>query len=1164
MASKTVKGLTVEINGDTTKLGKALQTVERQSRNLSKELTDVQKLLRYDSTNVEALTQKKELLTKAVAACADKLEILREAEKQVQEQFKKGDVSEEQVRALKREIEATDIKMKDYQKSLDGTYGSLNKLGVETEDVQEATKRMAQETEDSKSTMQKLTEALDGTDAKLKGLGKELGEIDKLLKTNGDNADLNAQRMKVLEETWNACSEKVYYLEKAAAELQEQFKRNEISGDQLREGLRSIERQTIECQSVMERYGNELRGVTTEQDQFGAEVGDTEPHIDRIGDRVKELDERYEQLTSQLRDVNTVLKQSPGNVTALAAKKDILSRAVATATERVDALRKAQQQAKRQFEIGEISDDQFDDIRIATAKAEAELEDMSGELRDLGTKGVKNMDKLEDETKEAGGAAEKAKQGFTVFKDVLADIIADVLREFVDLMREATGYILQVGMDFEKSMSKVNAILQPTGEEMENLTQLALDLGESTAFSAVEVADAMTYLAQAGWTYEEIIAGLPGVLALAATEGMDLATAAEICSDAMNSMGYDASQAGKFADVLATVAAKSSTNVTELGYAFQYVGPIAGALGFEIEDVAVALGLMADAGIKGERAGTSLRSILTNLSKPTAEMQAAMEKYGISLYDSEGNMLSFSEIMVQLRDVFSGLTEQEQIALATILAGKTGMSGLLAIVNASPEAFNGMCEAMDESTGAAEKMSTTMQDNLAGDVEKLGGAFDTFAIKIVQKFNEPLRQAVQAITGFLEGSLSMTDMLNMLKDAFLQMVEGFKEYLPTLQQMGSELLAFIVDGIATGFPLLIDTLLEMVSTIGQYLAEQAPAIVQFGADLIGHLIQGIVDLFPMLIDIGGDILGSLSTGIEQGTEDFISNALTLTDGFIGKLEVSLPNFIEKGGEFLINMAKGISDALPEFISRAPEIISRFAKMISENSTKIYKVGLELIWELIKGIIKAIPELIMNAPKIVMAIVDVWNACSWWNLGKAAIELIGEGIMSLLGWLGDIGKNLVIGLWEGIKSMGNWLWDQVCGFGDWIIGGIADIFGIHSPSTVMAEMGKYLDQGLAKGILDNMSDPLNAASKMAEGVIGTVGGFDGLSVERSIKQGDVRKVMEVTAMSDNSVLGKLDSIVSAIKQGQVLTIDGKALVGSTAQMYDNNLGQRRALVARGAI
>lgn len=1113
MASRTVKGLTVEIGGDTKKLGQALKDVEGQSRRVSEELKDIQKLLKYDPSDVVGLTQKKELLAKAIHACAEKLEILRDAEKQVQEQFERGEVSEEQVRALAREIEATDIKMRDYQKSLDGTYVLLSKLGVETEDVRQATMRMAMA-----------------------------------------------------------------------------------------------------------------------QNDFEQEVEETVEPIQRAADRVKELDAKYDSLTKQLKDVERGLKDSADNADLLTRRKELLAKAVDTATDRLHALESAQRDVERRMRQGEDLDDAYEELKTEVAKAKAELEKLDTELRQVNSR-AGGMDDLGDETKEAGDKAEKAKGGYSVLKQVLADICSDVLREFVELMKEASKYILQTGMDFEQSMSKVEALLGPTeatGEAMAELTQLALEMGAKTKFSAGESAEAMTYLAQAGWGVQEIMAGLPGVMNLAATDGIDLATAAEICANALNSLGYEASDATGFADVLAVVAAETCTNVEDMGLAFQYVGPVAGALGYEIEDLALALGIMADAGIKGEKAGTSLRSLFTNLAKPTDAMAEAMEQYGISLTDAQGNMLPFADVLAQLRGVFAGLTEEEQAALAATLAGKTGMAGLLSIVNAAPEDFYALMQAIGDSTGAAEEMAETMQDNLAGDVEKLGGAFETLSIKIFSKFTEPLREATQAVTGFLEGTVSLPELMESIGSAISGMVEGFKEFLPVLSEVGSQLLQFLIDGITNGLPVLFEKVIELANSIGQYLTEMGPTFLQFGIDLVMNLAQGLSDWIPNLITIGADIIGGLCSGVETSTEDFISNALTILDGFADKLGEAIPKLIDKGAEFLLNMAKGISNALPEFIARAPEIISKFANLINDNFPKILAKGVQIVWELIKGIIKAIPDLIANIPKIIKAIVDVWSAFNWLSLGKKAIDLLGKGIKAMGGWLKNagkwvldtivniiknlpqtllnlgknaisflgngikgcgsliksaakfiwdtivnflldlpskllsIGEDLVRGLWTGVKNMMSWLWDKVSNFGGTIIGWFTDLFDINSPSKVFAWMGEMLDRGLAKGILDNIDDPLNAATKMADSVIGAVDGFDGMGVENSIRQGDVRRVMDITTHSDNTMLGKLDKIVSAIERGQVLTIDGKALVGSTAQMYDSHLGQRRALVARGAI
>src|SRR5699024_7592769 len=242
---------------------------------------------------------------------------------------------------------------------------------------------------------------------------------------------------------------------------------------------------------------------------------------------------------------------------------------------------------------------------------------------------------------------------------------------------------LKVGMDFEEGMSKVQAVSGASGEELESLKDMAKELGETTKFSATEASEGLYYMGLAGWKTQEMLDGLPGVLDLAAASGEDLGRTSDIVTDGLSAFGMKAQESGRFADVLAAASSNANTDVSGLGAAFQYVAPVAGALGFTIEDTAKAIGLMANSGIKGQKAGTALRTMMTNLAKPTKEMKTQMDKLGISLTDSEGNMKSFDAIMGDLRKGFSNLTEEQQASAAATIFGKESMSGALAIINAS-------------------------------------------------------------------------------------------------------------------------------------------------------------------------------------------------------------------------------------------------------------------------------------------------------------------------------------------------------------------------------------------------------------------------------------------------------------------------------------------------
>ncbi|WP_292017439.1 MULTISPECIES: phage tail tape measure protein [unclassified Megasphaera] len=287
-------------------------------------------------------------------------------------------------------------------------------------------------------------------------------------------------------------------------------------------------------------------------------------------------------------------------------------------------------------------------------------------------------------------------------------------------------------MDFEQEMSAVKAISGATEDEFQRLTDAAMKMGAETKFSAKESAQALEYMGMAGWKSDEMIAGLPGVMNLAAASGEDLGRVSDIVTDAMTSFKLAASDATMFSDVLAATATSSNTNVGKMGYTFQYVAPLAGALGYTIQDTALAIGAMADAGIKGEQAGTSLRALLTRLASPTKDSAEAMQTLGLSITDSAGNMRPLRDILIDIRNGFKQLTPAEQAQVASALAGQEAMSGLLGIVNESDDKFNSLADSIDNSAGAAKKMADIRLDNLAGDLEYLSGDWDAFTMSLMK------------------------------------------------------------------------------------------------------------------------------------------------------------------------------------------------------------------------------------------------------------------------------------------------------------------------------------------------------------------------------------------------------------------------------------------------
>lgn len=301
---------------------------------------------------------------------------------------------------------------------------------------------------------------------------------------------------------------------------------------------------------------------------------------------------------------------------------------------------------------------------------------------------------------------------------------------------------IDVGKSFEAGMSEVQAISGASGKDLEKLSAKAKQMGATTKFSATESATALKYMAMAGWKTNQMVSGLSGVMNLAAASGEDLGTVSDIVTDSMTAFGLKAKDSGHFADVLAKASSSSNTNVAMMGETFKYVAPLAGSMKYSIEDTATAIGLMANAGIKGSQAGTELRSIMTRLVKPPKDAAAALSALGISTTKADGSMKPMRQTMAELREKFSGLTDSQKSQYAAAIAGQEAMSGLLAIVNASDSDFNKLQKAIDNSSGAAKKQADIMNNNLQGALYDLGSAAEAVGIGIYEDIKTPLTKAV--------------------------------------------------------------------------------------------------------------------------------------------------------------------------------------------------------------------------------------------------------------------------------------------------------------------------------------------------------------------------------------------------------------------------------------
>lgn len=306
--------------------------------------------------------------------------------------------------------------------------------------------------------------------------------------------------------------------------------------------------------------------------------------------------------------------------------------------------------------------------------------------------------------------------------------------------------------NFEAQMSTVQAISGATGAQFDALTAKAQEMGATTQFSATEAGQAMEYMAMAGWKTDDMLGGISGIMDLAAASGEDLGRTSDIVTDALTAFGLQASDAGHFADVLAAASSNSNTNVSMMGETFKYVAPLAGALGYDVEDVATAIGVMANSGVKASEAGTSLRSIFTRLAKPPKDAAKALDALGVSIMNSDGTVKPFMETMEEMRDKFAGLSKEQQVQYAASIAGQEAMSGFLAIMNASESDFEKVANAIDHADGSASRMAKQRNENLAGDLKALSSAWEALQLKIMKDSGAAsgLRSLTQDIKGLVD------------------------------------------------------------------------------------------------------------------------------------------------------------------------------------------------------------------------------------------------------------------------------------------------------------------------------------------------------------------------------------------------------------------------------
>lgn len=754
-----------------------------------------------------------------------------------------------------------------------------------------------------------------------------------------------------------------------------------------------------------------------------------------------------------------------------------------------------------------------------------------------------SAEEAEGDIRSLGSAADESGSKFEGLGNIVKSVAAGIGIAIGVATTAVTGFAassVNVGMEFDSSMSQVAATMGYSVEELNTvgseanqtfseLRNFAMEMGSSTAFSASQAADALNYMALAGYDSEKSMAMLPNVLNLAAAGGMELADASDMVTDAQSALGLTMDETAEMVDKMAMASSKSNTSVSQLGSAILTVGGTAKNLAGGTTELSMALGVLADNGVKGAEGGTALRNIIMSLSAPTEKATAALQNMGIEAFDAEGNLRPLNETFGELNAALGSMTQQEQTQTLNEIFNKTDLKSVNALLATSAERWDELGGCIDNASGAAANMAETQLDNLAGDITMFKSALEGAQIIISDGLTPDLRQFVQfgtdsistLSTAFQEGGLSgameafgtiLSDGISMIMgmlpgmvDAGMQLLgalgQGLLDNLPVITGAATDIIIMLAQGIILALPQIVGAAAQVIGTLATGLGDALPELIPMAVGAILSIAETIIDNLPLLLDAGMQIIEGLGQGILDSIPLLVEKLPELINQVVTFVEESLPQFLEEGIQILTSLGMGIIEAIPQLTAQLPSVISGITGFMNENLPTILEQGVQMIVTLGNGILTAIPQLVSQLPAIITSTVDFITS----NLPiiveqginlivqlaqgilqaipqlvaalPSIISAVVDGLAQLPGMVLNIGVNIVQGLWNGISSMAGWLWDQVSGWASGLMSNIKGFFGIHSPSTVFAEIGKFMGLGVGigfTGTMDKVSEDMESA------------------------------------------------------------------------------------------
>lgn len=670
-------------------------------------------------------------------------------------------------------------------------------------------------------------------------------------------------------------------------------------------------------------------------------------------------------------------------------------------------------------------------------------------------------------------------------------VLKDVGTAFVAAGKAAVGFAsdaVQTGMTFDASMSQVAATMGTTVDQIQDLRAFAQEMGATTAFSATQAADALNYMALAGYDAETSMKMLPNVLNLAAAGGIDLAYASDMVTDASSALGLSLDETSELVDKMAKTSSKSNTSVAQLGEAILTVGGTAKMVAGGTTELSMALGVLADNGIKGSEGGTALRNMILSLTAPTDKAGDAIEALGLRVFDAQGKMMPLNWIFEDLGNKLDSMTDQQRTEVLNQIFNKVDLKSVNAMLGTSAERFDELSIAIDGAWMTSDSLNEqlaamgTSTEDLAAKMADLGieqEAFDNilqYSGGNAEMFADNLWEAADAGVEYEDVVNALGGDLGALQEAFDATTGAAQAMADTqLDNLQGSITHFqgALEGVQIAISdALAPTLQEFVDMASAGLGEVATALqagdwdgaVQAVADFASNALQKIMDMLPKMLDAGIRILGSLMTGILQSLPQLAQSAIDIMLTLVNFIADNMPMIIDTAVKVLGVLVEGLINATPQLVDAALKIITALSQYIMSHGPEIVAKGAELLGKLIAGLIQAIPKMLIAARQIIHDLREAFFRIDWGEVGLNIIKGVANGISGALGIIRDAALDAARSAFNAAKNF----------------------FGIASPSKLMRDqIGKQIPAGMAQGIDEGASEVEESMTALSDQAFGAL-------------------------------------------------------------------------------